>query len=235
MLFVVSVAALEQEHGWVITSAADTAVTIVYKRTLQLYFTPYSFQPSRGQADAAASQSISPISLAFIADADEYRPKPLTTEKRFFLQIMRAQLQFLEQSLISIDELLKFVSEGWEKACLIAEEARMLGVQYITEPSIVSDEHLVLSSVILLKAMRTKVEVGFEISARSREGVLGIDVAVKPKVKRIYGEELNETKLGEFLEQHIAGTKRAKNGHRTCWLEGVKELERRLIARGKRT
>lgn len=232
---VVSVATLEQQYGWVITSAADGNLTMIYQHTLQLYFSPHSFQFSNRHPDEAAVQVNAPISLAYIADALEYHPQPLTTEKRFFLQIMRAQLQFLEQSTIQINELLAFVGSSWEKACRIVEEARILGVQYVIEPTILSDETLAVKSVILLQGMRTKVEATFKVGVRSEAGAAGIDVIVTPSARVVYGEELNDKKMGDFLEQKIGGKRKGKEGNLRRWAQAVKELEERLVARGKRS
>jgi len=232
---VVSVAALEQHYGWAITSAADSALTMTYQHTLQLYFSPHSFQPSDHHIDEAAAQVNAPISLAYIADVHEYHPQPLTTEKRFFLQIMRAQLQFLEQSKVTINELLTFVGGSWGKACCIADEARLLGVQYITEPTILSDEILAIKSVVLLRKMKTKVEFIFEVGVRSGAGAAGIDVVVTPSARVVYGEELNGKKMGDFLEQKIGGKRKGKEGDVRRWAQAVKELDERLVARGKKT
>jgi len=232
---VVSVAALEQQYGWAITSAAGGTLTMTYQRTLQLYFSPHSFQSSNRQPDEAAAQVNAPISLAYIADAHEYHPQPLTTEKRFFLQIMRAQLQFLEQSTVKINELLAFVGGSWEKACHIAEQARALGVQYITEPTILSDEILAVKSVILLRKLKTKVEATFEVGVRSEAGAAGIDVIVTPSARVMYGEELKGKKMGDFLEQKIGGKRKGKEGDVRRWAQAVNELDERLVARGKKS
>lgn len=230
-----SVSALEQQYGWAITSAADGNLTMTYQRTLQLYFSPHSFQSSNRHLDEAAVQVNASISLAYIADAHEYHPQPLTTEKRFFLQIMRAQLQFLEQSVTQINELLAFVGGSWQKACRIAEEVRILGIQYIIEPTILSDETLAVKSVILLQEMKTKVEATFEVGVRSEAGAAGIDVIVTPSAKVVYGEELNGKKLGDFLEQKIGGKRKGREGGLKQWVQAVKELEERLVARGKKS
>lgn len=155
------------------------------------------------------------------------------TEKRFFLQIMRAQLQCLQQSQTKVKDLLAFVSSSWEIASTIAEQARLLGVSYITEPTITSDEVMAIRSFILLNTMRTKVEVVFEVRVRSGDGVASLGVGVKSSAKVLYGEGLKEKKMGEFLESKIAGKgKGAKE--RGIWAKAVRELEERLVARGKK-
>lgn len=224
-----NVTALEDAHGWTIVSAAESAITMTFNRTLQLFFTPASFKSNNSSAESENS----PISLTYIADAHEYHSQPLTTEKRFFLQIMRAQLQCLQQSRTKVKELLTFVSTGWEIASTIAEQARVLGVSYITDPTITSDEVMAIRSLILLNAMKTKVEVVFEVKVRSGDGVASLAVGVKSTAKVCYGEGLKEKKMGDFLESKIA--RKGKGGkERGVWAKAVGELEERLVARGKK-
>ncbi|CAD6589673.1 MAG: hypothetical protein ASARMPRED_004164 [Alectoria sarmentosa] len=224
-----NVTALEDAHGWTIISAAESAITMTFNRTLQLFFTPASFKSNNSSAESENSS----ISLTYIADAHEYHSLPLTTEKRFFLQIMRAQLQCLQQSRTKVKDLLTFVSTGWEFASTIAEQARVLGVSYITDPTITSDEVMAIRSLILLSAMKTKVEVVFEVKVRSGDGVASLAVGVKSTAKVCYGEGLKEKKMGDFLESKIA--RKGKGGkERGVWAKAVGELEERLVARGKK-
>lgn len=229
-LFLANVTALEDSYGWKIVSAAESALTMTYHRTLQLIFTPTSF---RSETFPAKLEN-SPISLTYIADSYEYYPQPLTTEKRFFLQIMRAQLQCLQQSQIKVKDLLAFISSSWEIASTVAEQARVLGVSYITEPTITSDEVMAIHSFILLSAMKTKVEVIFEIKVRSGDGIDSLGVGVKSSAKVIYGEGLKEKKMGEFLESKIAGKGKGAREKKGIWAKAVSELEERLVARGKK-
>ena len=202
---------------------------MTYDRALQVFFTPSSFKSN----DSAAKLENSPISLTYIADAHEYHPQPLITEKRFFLQIMRAQLQCLQQSQVKVKDLLAFVSSSWEIASNIVEQARVLGVNYITEPTITSDEVMAIRSFIFLNAMKTKVEIVFEVKVRSGDGVASLNVSVKSSAKVCYGEGLKEKAMGEFLESKIAGKGKGQKG-RGFWDTGGGELEERLVARGKK-
>ena len=226
IILAANVNALEEASGWTITSVAESALTMTYNRTLQLFFTPASFAL---KDDSLTKRENSPISLTYIADTHEYHPQPLT-EKRFFLQIMRAQLQCLQQSQTSVKDLLTFVSTSWEAASTIIEEARILGVSYIIEPIITSDEAMAISSYILLRAMRTKVEVIFEVKVRSGEGVAALGVGVKANAKVCYGENLKEKNMADFLESKVKGVEGPG-----VWVTAVGELEEKLIARGKRS
>ena len=226
---IANVSALEASQGWRIISANDLALCMTYDNTLQLVFTPSAFLTNESSAKAVGSDR-APISLTYIADLHEYHPQPLTTEKRFFLQIIRARLQYLSQSRTKPKDLLAFISSSWDKACSTAAEATALGVSYITEPTITADEVMAVRSIILLKAMRTKVEATFEVKVQSGEGTDRMRLAVKPSVKVHYGETLNEKKMGEFLESRIKGAK----GHRV-WASAMWDLEDKLIARGKKS
>ena len=221
---------LEANHGWAITVTAESALTMAFDRTLQLFFTPSSFRtPNEKDAPASLTAENSPISLTYIADTVPYRPQPLNTEKRFFLQIMRAQLQCLQQSLTSTKNLLNFVSTSWKTVSRIADEIHLLNVGYITEVTIKSDEVMVVKSVILLQEMRTKVEVCFEVKVCSGDGITALGVNVEPSAKVCYGEGLKEKKMGEFLKTKIKGVE-----GRGVWVKAVGELEERLKARGKK-
>lgn len=226
-----NVNALEKAHGWSITSAAGQTLTLSYQHTLQLFFTPASFMPNCSAHPANSENS--PISLTYIADAHEYHPRPLTTEKRFFLQIMRVQLQCLQQSQIKIKDLLDFVSANWRKASAIVEEARALGVSYITDSTITADEVMAIRSILLLRSMRTKIEVTFEVNVHSGEGVTGLDMKLKPSARVVYGEDLKEKKLGGFLEQK-AGVETWMKGDSGVWARVLRELEGKLLSRGKK-
>lgn len=215
-----SVSTIERTYGWSITSASSTSLIMTYRSTLQLFFHPSSFNTS------ISSQENAPIGLTYIADTREHRSQPLTTEKRFFLQIIRAQLQCLQQSTTSIPSLLHFITSSWASACAVAEESRLLFTQLITSSSIVSDEQLTIHATILLQAMVTKVEVRFEVNVKSREGVETTKTKIKATARVVYGEALKEIMMGEFVEKRI--------GQGSSWVEAVCELEEKLRARGKR-
>lgn len=228
MLYLGRVDSLEKAHGWTITSITGASLTMTYKRTIQLFFAPSSFysasprQPPKSKAALTAENS--PISLTYIADATKYHSIPLTTEKRFFLQIMRAQLQCLAQAQTRIKYLLSMISSNWEKCTTIADEVCSLNRHYITEPTIQSDEAMSVKVTILLRDMKTKVNLEFCVEVVPRE--MELNVAVKVRAKVIYGETLKEGKMVEFLEERIA-----EEGD---WAKAVQELEGRLVRRGRK-
>ncbi|MCJ1379914.1 hypothetical protein MMC17_003017 [Xylographa soralifera] len=219
-----NVDALEQAHGWTIASVAGSSIALTYRSTLQLFLTPSSFCANNAQVPNAPNNDSS-ISLTYIADTHPNHPKPLSTENRFFLQIMRARLQCLVQSQTPIKDVLTFVSLTWDHACRVSNEVRALSLTYITTPEIQSDDALAVRASILLREMKTKVEVAFKVDV----GGEGLDMAVdfKTRAKVVYGEVLNESKMGDFLRQKVV-----KDG--MGWGKALRELEGRLVARGKR-
>ncbi|KAL9034132.1 MAG: hypothetical protein Q9214_007184, partial [Letrouitia sp. 1 TL-2023] len=223
-----SVTELQDSFGWTISAAVEPAITITYKGALQLYFAPDSFMVG-SKPSIAANPENSSIGLAYIADKHEHHPQPLTTEKRFFLQIMRVQLQCLQQSQTTTHDLLAFASRSWETACAISEEIRILGVNYITEPTIISDEVMMIQSTLLVRGMRTKVETCFKVQAQAGEGIADLEIAVKSSVAVVYGERPNEKKMADFVDQKLS-----ESDESGSWLNAVKKMEERLIGRRKK-
>ncbi|KAI4253539.1 MAG: hypothetical protein LQ352_003629 [Teloschistes flavicans] len=227
---------LEETYGWKIVSATNSTLTLTYKNALQLFFTPSSFlNPASSPTKTSSVDENTPISLTYIADSHEFHPKPMTTEKRFFLQIIRAQLQCLRQSAVRTDDLLNFITRNWEAALVIAEEVRCLNVQYITEAFILSDEVMTVKAILLLKHMRTKLEVSFEVQARGGQegeregegmGTEGLDIAVRSQVKVVYGEDLKEGKMAEWVDGRLEED--------TSWVGAVGKLEERLKGRSRK-
>lgn len=191
---------------------------MTYKSSLQLFLTPASYLPN-------TSASSTPISLTYIADLDPYHPIPLSTSARFFLQNMRVRLQCLVQSETSVREVLGFVSGAWEKARCVEDEIKGLDRVWITTPQIEADDVLAVKTNILLRDMKTKVEVTYQVGVKGEALNMGTEVDAKAHV--VYGEELNEGKMGLFLMQKIG-----KEGG--SWAGAVRDLEQRLIARGSK-
>lgn len=172
------------------------------------------------------------ISLTYIADSHAYQPRPLTTEKRFFLQIVRAQLQCLQQSRVLTSDLLSFISRNWETALAIAEEVRSLGTQYITEATIMSDEVMAVKAILLLQQTQTKLEIAFQVQARGGEGddvKEGLEVAVSSMVRVVYGEELKEGRMADWLDARLQEDEGVG-----AWGRVIGRLEERLKGRAKK-
>ncbi|KAI4750817.1 Spc7-domain-containing protein [Aureobasidium sp. EXF-3400] len=220
---IASVAQLEKQTGWAIASASGANLTMTYKNTLQLYFNTTSFKVT--SSAQAKSPTNSPISLTHITPASP------TTEKRFFLQLMRAQLQCLDQNTISVKQLLGFVQRGWDTASLIAEQVRCLTLEQLVNVSILSDERLAIDVCILLPKVETKVKVGLRLTATLSDPEaddLDIKHEIDVDATVVYGEPYNEKNMSEFVGKRVRG--QGSEG----WDATVRELKMRLVATGRK-
>ncbi|KAF2172188.1 hypothetical protein M409DRAFT_62950 [Zasmidium cellare ATCC 36951] len=215
-----SVKHLQDEFGWIITSASSypSTVTMSYKSELQLFFHPQSFKRSDDDGEEAPN---GPIRLTYIADTNK---KPLTTTLRFFLQLLRASLHGIPQYSTKISDLLAFVSNGWATAAQAAECERRLNLEALTESRIVSDEQLAITSSVLLTKVRSKVRATFELDVHVDED-LKVQCAVKPSVEVVYGEQYNEKNMTEFLRTLVGDGVEG-------WDLALRQMRQKLIARG---
>lgn len=221
---------LENEHGWSVTaaSAEPNTLTFTYINDLELFFHPSSFKSAAGGENA-------PISLSYVGAESRLsnkKPRPLTTTKRFFLQLLRAQLHCVPQCQTTVFSVLKTISSGWQHALAVSEAVRLLNQTCMTEELILSDERMAVDTMLLLPTLQTKVRVRVEIAAGVEEmQMIGTQIRVVAKV--LYGEKYDEPKMGEFLSKFTGGCvgQIEKMGK---WVEGVEDLRKRLIQRGKK-
>ncbi|KAG9789926.1 hypothetical protein ABEF93_006726 [Exophiala dermatitidis] len=182
---------VEKRTGWrLLTAEEETdepndcgpALTMVYKDALRLFFYPQAFQrnaagpPRRrsGRKSASTSGPTAPISLTFAPtndadDDDESRPPAeLPTEKRFLLQMIRSQLHvfaMMPKGSVASKTLLSTISQGWDLACRLSEEIRLLNLVGITTASILSDERLAVKVVLVLPSRGGRIDLEFTLTA----------------------------------------------------------------------
>ncbi|KIX00454.1 uncharacterized protein Z518_10594 [Rhinocladiella mackenziei CBS 650.93] len=177
---------IEEQTGWQLVTAEGAvdehdefgpALTMSYKGDLRLFFYPQAFQckeasvPRRrsGRKSASTSGPTAPISLTFASSQGE-RENTIAerpTEKRFFLQMIRSQLHaftMMPKGSVSPKTLLSTVSQGWDLACKVSEELRLLNLVGITTASILSDEKLGVRIILMLPG-KGRVDVEFVIAA----------------------------------------------------------------------
>lgn len=227
------VTALEKAHGWTITSASaspEKTLTMSYRNDLQLFFHPGAFAP---HAPSPSSPN-GPISLTYIGDA------PLTTTKRFFLQVLRANLHCLPQATTRVPRLLAHLARGWDACRLVAANARRLALAHVTDELILSDERMAVHAAVLLPSVQSKVRIAFEIAVANLDDDPAKDLhaAVSVAAKAVYGEAYKEAKMAEFIQQYVGrdvvvGAPGAAES-KPSWGEAVGDLRERLIARGKK-
>jgi kinetochore protein Spc7/SPC105 len=193
---------------------------------LELYFQPQCFATNSPTPTPNGS-----ISLAYIGDSAQPHPRPLTTSKRFFLQLIRAQLHCIPQSQTSIARILAIVKHGWTTALAVAEGVKWLEHNYVTEECILSDERMGVQADMLLPALQTKVRVSFEIGVKIEEGDVQTEVGIKAEV--VYGEKYGEEKMGAFLRD-FCGEVVKEERDMTCWADGMVDLAARLKKTGRK-
>lgn len=225
--FPAKVMALESAHGWSITSASSSSITMTHLSDLELYLQPQCF--ATGTSTPTPNGS---ISLAYIGDSAQPHPRPLTTSKRFFLQLIRAQLHCLPQSQTPMAAVLALVKNGWSTALAVAEGVRWLDHSYLTEEHILSDERMAVQADMLLPALQTKVRVHFELGVATKDGaVVDTDVAVRAEV--VYGEKYGEEKMGAFLRDFCGAAVRPASDM-VVWADGMADLQQRLRRMGRK-
>ncbi|GAM84331.1 hypothetical protein ANO11243_023250 [Dothideomycetidae sp. 11243] len=224
-----SIATLEKATRWSITAATASSLTMTYRATIQLYFNPAAFSSATStivaRSPSKQASSMSPISLTYIADNE-----PLTTEKRFFLQLLRAQLHMLDPANTSARALLSFVSGGWDTAEMVAETVRKMQLEHPLEVKIVSDENLSVEAAMLLPGVQTKVLLGFDMQASVAEDGpdMKLETSTATSGKVVYGEPYKEDKMGDFLGQRVGKAMEAAD-------EAVRLLRTRLEKTGRKS
>ena len=203
---------------------------MTFRSALSLTLDPSHFHPH-----VPASSPNGPLSLTLDAPPPADHPDdPTATTLRFFLQLLRARLLALPQARVPLRAALDIVAAGHALAARVRAQADALNdACFPTEARIVGDNVLEIVARVLLRAARTVVEVRFEVqvgegpkdAGEGQEGELAARVTAAVKV--VYGEELKEGRMGEFLNERIAGKVEG-------WADAVRELEARLIARGRK-
>ena len=188
---------------------------MAYRSDLQLFFHPGAFYDS---SHCVISRPNAPISLTYRSG------KPIDTTLRFFLQLLRASLQALPQCSTRAQDMLCLVGNGWDTATATAEAGRRLKLVGLTDARIVSDERLIISTLILLPAVRTKVRVDYAITAAvANDESMKLGTKLNLDVKVVYGQQYDEKKMAEFLG------KRLGDGLGQ-WALACQELKDKLIA-----
>lgn len=199
-----------------------------YRSDLSLFFHTASFSTQN------SAQPNTPISLSYIGDSATPKSRPLTTTKRFFLQLLRAHVLCLPQHSTRISTLLDVVSKTWSTALAVSEGVRRLEQDHMAEEAILSDERMAIITTLLLPKLQTKVRATFEIvvAAPVTEGE-SVQARIKTDAKVVYGEKYKEGKMAEFLAEKVGEVVKSKT-EMGVWADAVMDLKARLIARGRK-
>ncbi len=192
---------MAEASGWALVTAEHEieegnndfgpALTMRYRNALRLFFYPAAFQqrPSeqtgrrRSRRSKIDSGPSAPVSLTYDpVQADAATSATLTTQQRFFLQLLQGQLHalaVLPRGSVSAKNLLTLVRVGWNLAIKVSEEIRLLEIAGITHVSIVSDEKLGARCMLML-AEKCRVDVQFTLTANAtNDGSITIGIMVE--------------------------------------------------------
>jgi kinetochore protein Spc7/SPC105 len=197
---------------------------MTHSNDLELYFQPLAFMTGGNTPNQS-------ISLAYVGDSAAPHPRPLTTSKRFFLQLIRANLHCIPQSQTRIADLLTLVKNSWATALAVVDGVRWLEHNYITEEFILSDECMAISANMLLPTLQTKIKVTFEVGVSLGSEGVNTDVCAKAEV--VYGEKYGEEKMGAFLRD-FCGSEVRKIDDMAVWADGMLDLAARLRKTGRK-
>ncbi|KAK5943090.1 hypothetical protein PMZ80_004095 [Knufia obscura] len=173
---------LEQGTGWKLLTAEEeteepndlgVALTLSYRDQLRLFFYPSAFQPKSdgrrrsGRKSRSVSGPTAPIGLTYSPDEDDDRqPKELSTELRFFLQLIQSQLHaftMMPKGSVTCQTVLKTVSEGWALAQEVSSEIKQLNSAGVVHVSVVNDEKLG-AKLMLMQPDRSRIDIEFVLS-----------------------------------------------------------------------
>ncbi len=271
--------AIEKETGWRLAAAEEdledpndfgVALSLLFENELRLFIYPavYQTRPDSdrrrsGRRSRSVSGPTAPISLAFSPSTDDETlsaPVELSTEKRFFLQIIRSQLQafsMMRKGSLPSRTLLSAVSNGWQLAHKVTQEIRLLNLAAgMTTASIVSDDRLCITTKLILSGSR--IDVDFVLSVNLlNDGNIAATTCVN--AIGVYGDQAAHLVGNKHRKVQSALTKEVEGselGGGACiaaihaferWLEGqalneltkvaevVKEKEKVIVEEMKRS
>lgn len=240
-----SITTLERTHNWTIhtaTATPTTTLTLTYKSHLKLFLHPLAFAST---TTSPLPRPNAPISLHHTTTPASSLPTPL----RFFLQLLQATLLGLQQSSTRLPDLLRFVASSWDTALELAEAARRLDLETLTDVRILADDELKVVAEVLVVERRAKVRVEFGVGASvvvgredeeqeeeeedgSEGGSLALRTSVTPTVKVVYGSVGDEAKMTEFVRKGLPSADDDGESSFDGWDAVVRELRERLVGGG---
>ncbi|KAH8204992.1 hypothetical protein TruAng_000875 [Truncatella angustata] len=225
--------AIEKEHGWNISGITGSMVSMTYRREIELVFDIASFQGSSNSTETG-NASNSRIDLWYIAANRDRDPQPATPEKEFFVQAIRDYVRSLNQASTKISTLLRAVGSAWTKAGAVANDIHLLNCTFPSTVTKTGDSSIAVRTALLLVSLETKLELTLGLQAKHT--FQGVQVAIIPEAKIIYGEHFKVDNVREYLSTRMGDSivSKADNPEREPWSDIVVELHDRLMARGRK-
>lgn len=194
---------------------------MVFRSEVQLTLDVVSFLGQSASSDSA------PLSLSY-TESDEARNSGLSqTVKGFFVGAMASQIQKVQCASYQITSLLRFVSDSWGKALVVAEDLRMLNLIYPTRANVDVGNRLNITSTVLLPGLCSKMSVSFRISLQLKNMCASVDV--EPLARLVYGKGIDEVQVQEYLNSRVSGHVSIQNvDPEQSWRGAVEGLANRL-------
>jgi kinetochore protein Spc7/SPC105 len=228
-----------QESDWELLSAEEdeetesgVAITMAYKDELRLFFYPAAFMPRSGRRRSGrTSRSVSgptaPISLSFSPEHEETSSE-LNTERRFFLQMMRSQLHvfaMMPKGSVSAKTVLSMISQGWEMASRVSEEVRLLNMAGITNASILGDEQLGASLVLMLNGSRINIDFALHVSVDTEGSFINSSSVTAKAVYGVVADLLSVPGKSRKVQTALSKEVESRELGSGAWLNAIKGLE----------
>lgn len=238
-------ASVEKETMWHIVAAEEdvedpndfgVALTMLYKDSLRLFFYPGAFHLSeRRRRSSRRSKSNSgptaPVGLTFAPqeESSETVKSGLSTECRFFLQLLQSQIQaysMMPRGSMTTKQLLKTVAAGWDTADKVSEEVRLLNTAGVTTVSILGDEKLGACLKLMLPEGKGRVDINFDLHV-SIETDGSVVAKSSGNAKPVYGriQELMTSAKTRKVQQALCKEIEGKDLGTGSWLSAVKAFE----------
>lgn len=238
---------IEQQTGWSICSASsDSAtglvVTMSYRNQLRVKFYPSSFDIGRhGNGSFPGSNANSPIEIMYSPETEK-RPiiqtPPLSPIYLLILKSLQGHVLAIEQSKIAPKQLLRFISEAWDHATNLQEEARMLGFHGVTKlrfsdiegnPSLrarctilgsVPPASISTPAPTKPSANKSRIDIDFAVTTRALEkkderAIGTLDIQTKVLASKVYGfgtdnaTGLSEKEMQGILSKELRGNNKS--------------------------
>ncbi|KAF3190354.1 hypothetical protein TWF225_002118 [Orbilia oligospora] len=187
---------LEEKTGWMLKKAESPCfLEMVYKKVLAVRFNAQ--RPDNKE---------SPVELTLL---NTTAPTP---QQKFFIEAIQTSAR--EAGFKRFKDMLKHISERWDRASALLEEMGKIAGPY---PSTISFENgwMVFMADMLVMERKAKVRVRFSVSGEDIMRQVGI------RAEAVYGEGMSGWKLDEYLERVVSGEGMG-------WREAMGSLGRQL-------
>ena len=231
------VTSLQTQTGWTITSASNTdGIVMLYKNELEVKFTSSSFLQKNGVAPLE-QENQKPIAIRVMDCPVGQATKSSEATKAVFLDTMLKRFEMSDTSKISVRTFLYALAKGWDLALSTCAEIANAELTYPLAASASSDRTSIeVSASMLVQQLTTNLNITFTISPTLSEN-FEWDVTTLIRAKVLYGEKLDEAKMGDFLKEKTDGCimdMDDKEGTTCFWGNALRDLEGRLVARGRK-